>query len=176
MKFSRNIGFASFTLIMVAAGWYFASPIWALKQMRNAANANDSEALSRYVDFPALREDLKSELSAAMIAKAKTDKSGMGALGMAFGMALADKMIDGLVSPAGVRVMFAANDANGTAKAPSAIRAGGDDIQIERKGMSEFRVFQQGDSNKGAMVFHRDGFSWKLVVIDLPPNGITSGK
>src|SRR5437588_11765200 len=91
-------------LIVIASGalWYFESPAWTLKGMKDAAQSNDADALNAYVDYPSLRESLKAELMARMMAEARKDKSGFGALGVDFGSAMIAPMIDTLVSPAGM--------------------------------------------------------------------------
>ena len=90
-------------LIVIAASalWQFESPAWTLKGMKDAAQSHDAEALNAYIDYPALRESLKAELMARMMAEAQKDKSGFGAVGMAFGSALMGPMIDGLCFPNG---------------------------------------------------------------------------
>jgi hypothetical protein len=48
-------------LIVIASGtlWYFESPIWTLKGMKDAAQSHDADALDAYIDYPALRESLR---------------------------------------------------------------------------------------------------------------------
>jgi len=48
-------------LIVTALGalWYFESPIWTLKGMKDAAQSHDADALDAYIDYPALRESLR---------------------------------------------------------------------------------------------------------------------
>ena len=90
---------AALIVIASAALWYFESPLWTLHGMKDAAQSHDADALDAYIDYPALRESLKAELTARMMIQAQKDKSGFGALGMAFGSAVMGPMIDGLVSP-----------------------------------------------------------------------------
>ena len=154
----------------VAIAWYFMSPWYTLKQMRDAAQANDADALSAYVDFPALREDMKSEIMARLVVEAQKDKSGMGALGKAMATAMIGPMIDGFVSPAGLRAAFIANRnrdaAQPTNKATGAFDVS-DNVEIERRSFDEFAV-----SNKtrpdGKMIFKRQGLGWRLSGVDLP--------
>ena len=61
-----------------------------------------------YIDYPAVREDLKAEIMAQLISGAQKDKSGFGGLGMAIGSAMIGPMIDGMVSPAGMRAALIA--------------------------------------------------------------------
>lgn len=96
-------------LLGAGAGWYFGSPAYTLSQMKAAAEANDSDTLVSYIDFPSLREDLKAEFMAHLMAENAKDTSGFGALGMELGSAMVGPMIDGMVTPAGVRAAFIAN-------------------------------------------------------------------
>lgn len=52
--------------VIAAGGWYWASPWWTLQSMKNAAEARDVDALSRHVDYPMLRENMKRQLRARM--------------------------------------------------------------------------------------------------------------
>lgn len=81
-------------IVALSVTWYFASPWYTLRQMRHAVQSNDADALSAYVDFPALREDMKSEIM-AQVMDAQKDTSGLGALGTAMATAMVGPMIDG---------------------------------------------------------------------------------
>ena len=61
-------------LIVIASGalWYFESPAWTLKGMKDAAQSNDADALNAYVDYPSLRESLKAELMAPASSRLKS--------------------------------------------------------------------------------------------------------
>ena len=160
--------------LIIAAGvtWYLASPDWTLHQVKAAADANDPDALNSYIDYPALREDLQAEIMGQMMAKAKKDKSGFGGLGLAIGTAMIGPVIDGLVTPAGMRAaLMAKRDQAETKAAPqaaSALRVP-DDPVIVRRGFSEFLVASKQQPKSG-LVFKRHGLSWKLSGVDLPPN------
>ena len=41
-------------LVVIGSGalWYFESPAWTLKGMKDAAQSNDSDALNAYIDYP----------------------------------------------------------------------------------------------------------------------------
>src|SRR5206468_11493081 len=114
-----------------------------LHQMKAAADANDPGALNSYIDYPALREDLKAEVTGQMRAEAKKDKSGFGRLGLAIGRAVIGPVIDGLVTPAGMRAALIAKrdqaQTKAAAQAASALRLP-DDPVIVRRGFSEFLV------------------------------------
>ena len=164
-------------VIALVGGWYVVSPMLALKNMQTAMEARDADALSAQIDFPALREDLKAEMVTAMMAEAQK-KGEQDSAGTMLGMAFADKMIDGMVSPAGVKMLMANAD---SAPAPGNITMGAtpnisdfnsDKFDIQRNGFSEFTLRNKEDPKKGGIIFRRDGLGWKLVGIDLPAEGI----
>lgn len=157
-------------LLTASAGWYLGSPQWTLRQMRAAADKGDAKALSAYIDFPAFRADLKSELGAAMtkkIAETGEKNNPFTSFGMAIAMTFVDKMIDTMVTPAGMRAMFS-SDAATAEKSLTQVQAGRNDLEVEHVGLSAFRVREAGQGNKAILVFNRDGLGWKLVGIDLP--------
>ena len=160
-------------LIVIASStlWYFESPVWTLKGMKDAAQSHDADALNAYIDYAALRESLKSELMARMMVEARKDNSGIGALGMALGSAMIGPMIDGLVSPAGMRAALLANRQENTAPAASALHVPKEPV-IMRRNFSEFLVTAMGQPNSG-LVFKRHGLSWMLSGVELPPDAST---
>ncbi len=127
----KKIIVAIAVVMMAAGGWYYASPLWTLKAMRDAAAAKDSAALSAYVDYEALRTDLKGDMRRSMINEmGKQPENPFGAIGMAIAMNLIDPMIEAMVTPEGVEALFAGqrsadgaeNAASGTASDGSAGR------------------------------------------------------
>jgi hypothetical protein len=140
--------------------------------MKAAADANDPDALNSYIDYPAVREDLKAEIMGEIMAKAKKDKSGFGGLGLAIGKATVGPVIDGLVTPAGMRAALTAKrdqeQIKAAAQAASALRVP-DDPVIVRRGLSEFLVASKRQPMSG-LVFKRHGLSWKLSGVDYPQN------
>lgn len=140
--------------------------------MKAAADANDPNALNTYIDYPALREDLKAEIMSEMMAKAKKDKSGFGGLGLAIGTVVVGPMIDGFVSPSGMRAaMMAKRDQahfGAATQAASALHIPDDPVNVRRR-FSEFLVATKQQPTSG-LVFNRHGLSWKLSGVELPPN------
>lgn len=170
----RWLALASMIVIIAGVAWYFASPAYTLSRMTAAAEANDSDAMAGYIDFPALREDLKAGLMAQMMVEAQKDHSEFGGLGMALGSAIIGPMVDGFVTPVGLKAAFLASKGRTAAEAdPKKQPAGGafemkDEPVIKRRGFSEFLVASKEDPDSG-MVFKRHGFSWKLSGVVLPP-------
>ena len=158
---------AALIVIASSALWYFESPLWTLKGMKDAARSHDADALNAYIDYPALRDSLKSEMMARMMVEARKDKSGFGALGMAVGSAVVGPMIDGLVSPAGMRAALLANRQENGPAAASALHVPEKPV-IVRRDFSEFLVTAKDHPDSG-LVFKRHGLSWMLSGVELPP-------
>jgi hypothetical protein len=156
-------------IIALGAGWYFLSPAWTLRGMKAAAEANDPAALDAYIDYPAVREDLKAEIMAQLMAEAQKDRGGFGGLGMAIGSAMIGPMIDGMVSPAGMRAALIAKRNQPTpAKTPPGLAVPAQPV-IVRRSFSEYQVASKDQPNSG-LVFKLHGLSWKLSGVDLPPD------
>jgi hypothetical protein len=165
---------ALFAALIIAAGgtWYLASPQWTLHQMKAAADANDPDALDSYIDYPALRQNLKVEIRSEMIAQAKQDKSGFGPLGLAIGTAMVGPLIDRLVTPAAIReALIAKRDQPLTITAPEAASALHlpNRPMIVRRGFSEFLVATKQQPNVG-LLFKLHGLWWKLSGVELAPS------
>ena len=172
MKGSKWLSLAAVVLIIAGVAWYFASPGYTLSRMKAAAESNDADAMASYIDFPALREDLKADLLAQMMAEAQKDKSPFSGFAMALGPAMVSSMVDGYITPAGMKALFASKRAE-TRTAAKAERPAESTFKLEdqpiikRRGLSEFLVATRKDPNSG-MVFKRDGLGWKLSGVELP--------
>lgn len=158
--------------MLAAAAWWFASPWWTLREMREAAEARDAARLSAYVDYAAVRQDLKGEIRRMVAGQmGQSTKDPMQAFGSQLVLSIADPMIDAMITPADVQAMFARTPPLGeSAPAAAASKApvqASDEPVIERQGANRFRVSDK-DRTKGAMIFERRGLHWKLVAIDLP--------
>jgi hypothetical protein len=158
--------------MLLAAGWYFGSPVYTLHQMRTAARAGDDSRFASYVDFPALRRDLKEKIGERMAAAARR-RSGLGALGLALGAALVGPLVDRMISPEGIRAAFIARrDQMRTAGARDMSNASlrmPDDPIVRRLAFSEFLVESREQPDSG-LVFTRHSFGWKLSGVELPPD------
>jgi hypothetical protein len=182
----RKIGLA-IALIAILIGFYVGSPYWTLHQMRSAAQAGQGDKLAGYVDFPAVRESIKTQFLAAMTPHTKdAGKDGPFAT---FGNMLAATMMNGvvdtLVTPDGlVRIMEQGKLQRDTASAaapPASTAPPATDtpskpakplrIDREYEGLDVFKVTMFDPSNDKPitqLVLNRDGiFGWKLKALRL---------
>jgi hypothetical protein len=164
--------------ILACGGWYFGSPYYTLKSIRDAVEAKDGAAVASYVNFPELRKDLKKDLSNLFAEEAKKEP-GMASIAGAFGSAIVDKIIDEVVTPDGVTKVFAQQIGKAGAKTDAdkatETNKSDEDFEIVRNGFSEFIIKNKpkdGKTEQGGLVFGRDGLGWKLVGVDLPKGGL----
>jgi hypothetical protein len=182
------IGGIAALLLALGIGWYFASPWWTLRQVAAAAQDNDPDKLSAFVDYEALRRDLKGDLTQRMREEVTRDDSPAAKLGMAVGMAMMNPMVDAFVSPAALKLALARMKVGKKASASDGVGKGGAASgggtgasrqegakpeaekapRIERLGFSRFRVEDPQNPGSG-LVFERRGLGWKLAGVDLPP-------
>ena len=164
---------AMVALIAVVGAWYAFSPQWTLWQMREAAEARNVDKLSNYIDYPKVRESMKSQLKAAMAAKMMEGGSnGFEALGMAMGMQMMDPMIDAMISPEGMQAGLAnaskKEPREGPKKAPFELGAD-KDSEIMRDGFNIFRVvLKKPKEEPSHLIFERRGLGWVMVGIQMP--------
>jgi hypothetical protein len=159
-------------LVVAAGGWYWLSPGLAMQGLRDAALAGDKDELRERVDFPAIRESLKSQMRAMMVAEmAKEKDNPFAAMGMALAGAIIDPMIDSIVSPDGIKVMVESGKMKNPDK-PVADQTKGEEAEweIERRGLDKFIARPKATESDKAplLIFKRDGLGWDLVDIEAP--------
>jgi hypothetical protein len=169
---SKWLALAATVLLIAGVAWYFASPGYTLTRTKAAAESNDAEAMASYIDFPSLREDLKADMLAQMMAEVQKDNSPFSGFAMAIGPAMVSAMVDGYVTPAGMKAIFASKRTearpSGKAERPAESTFKLEDQPIiKRRGLSDFLVATKKDPNSG-MVFKRHGLGWKLSGVELP--------
>lgn len=177
MTRGKWIGLAAALLLALGALWYFASPAWTLRQMQAAAKAGDGDAIVAMVDFPALREDVKAELMTKLATQTKRRGDEGGGIGLVLGGIFIGPAVDAMVSPAAIRSALIARADPADPADPAEPKADRPRLPgmkipekpvIVRRGLSEFLLASETDRGSG-LVFRREGLSWKLAGIELPP-------
>ena len=96
-------------VLAVAALAFYSTPYIALYSIHRAVERNDAEAVSRYVDFPVLRENIREKVLAHMAAatpEASSHGRGLADLSQRLAVTAANQMVDRMVSPEGVVVLL----------------------------------------------------------------------
>jgi len=90
--------------ILLLGAWLFASPYITLKRFGSALERGDASEISKYVDYQALREDLKKDLKVLLakeVAK-EVNTEEVGLFALAFGSLLIDLFVETAVSQEGL--------------------------------------------------------------------------
>ena len=175
-------------LAIVSVGWYFGSPYWTLKQMRDAAVARDAETVAEYVDFEGVRSSLKEQLNAKMAAEMARQRgqnadNPFGAMGAMLAGGIVNQLVDAVVTKEGVRqMMIAGRPLNPDTRQSAREDSKPADWTITRNGFSQFTLTVKPESDQPVdpkhivhLVFERDGLSWRLHEIRLPDGPLSGG-
>lgn len=180
MKKSLIVGVAVGAVALFVLAWA-AAPVLAAQALIRAAKAGDEEKIEKLVDFPSLRDSLKSELNAELMARmsrdARVTDSGLGGLGMMLAPMILSGAVDTLVTPEVVAHMVTTAEAPDPTRRPPPEPAGdeadGDDIHQAwgYRSLDAFAVTltdrDQPDDRLALIMERRGVFDWKLAAVDL---------
>ena len=166
---------AGFVLALLV--YLYASPYIAINSIKNAAQAGDSGKLSKYIDYPSVRQSFKDQMNAKMAKEVmKQDNDGFAALGAMLASTMVDKMIDGIVTPEGMTLMLKGKDLRDAQQDSQDTQTS--ETQEQNKpeyeagytSMNDFEVVikDQDQSKEVKVLMVRDGLSWKIHKIAVP--------
>ncbi|CAE6756292.1 hypothetical protein R70006_03283 [Paraburkholderia domus] len=94
--------------VIAALGFGYASPYMALNNLKRAADARDAQTVNEYVDFPALRESLKQQVTGLLTRRIDAHGNGnpFAAIGAMIGVALIGPLVDAYATPDGVAALL----------------------------------------------------------------------
>lgn len=186
IKIDKATLVAIFVVILSFVAYWYWSPYVSIRQMQAAAKTHDADGFNDHVDYPKLRESLKSQFSASLTEKlGSSSDSGnpFAALGSILGLAMVDKMVDAMVRPEtvmkgmqsgqfGPKSQQAPGDASDSSQIGNG-KADKPNWSYERKGADKLIAYakdENGASDKSVgLVFERSGFlNWKLTEIRMP--------
>ncbi|MFL9869059.1 DUF2939 domain-containing protein [Paraburkholderia fungorum] len=95
-------------VVIAALGFGYASPYMALNNLKRAADARDAQTVNEYVDFPALRESLKQQVTGLLTRRLDAHGNGnpFAAIGAMIGVALIGPLVDAYATPDGVAALL----------------------------------------------------------------------
>ncbi|MFM0336460.1 DUF2939 domain-containing protein [Paraburkholderia fungorum] len=95
-------------VVIAALGFGYASPYIALNNLKRAADARDAQTVNQYVDFPALRESLKQQVTGLLTRRLAVHGNGnpLAAIGAMIGVALIGPLVDAYATPDGVAALL----------------------------------------------------------------------
>jgi hypothetical protein len=162
------------TIAGVAAGCYWGSLLFSLDRFEAGVRERDIVKLEKYIEWPAVRDQLRSEIRGAALrhfyedALGKREKPGysLGALlAGTIAPAMVDQLVDSFVTPQGLIDLLG--------KDPHHNRAG---ITITRTGFTDFDEYSIEFGNTAvdpaktaSAVLKRQGIIWRVVRVGFPP-------
>lgn len=175
-----NKKIAAGVLVVAALGAvaYF-SPYLTLYQMKTAVANRDADGLSRHIDFPALRENMKAQMLAAMSGHdTGKDSNPFAAMGQAIGAALVGPMVDAITTPAAVMAIMKMPVQRIDTGAPSpGADAGREklDYALSYRSWDTVAVeLEQHGASHGSMILRRHGlWTWKMTSMELPAGALS---
>ena len=160
MKIPKTWLFGVVAVLLIGLGYLLVSPYLFLNNLRSAIQDKDVSALNRYVDFPRVREGLRSQINLMLMEEAKKDTSGFGALGIALAGSLIEPLLNAYISPEGLASVGTGNEpAQGDVNSVQ-------DWAIQHRGFSTVLIHPK-DSPKDGLVMERVGLGWKVVRFEL---------
>jgi hypothetical protein len=168
---------ALIAIVVVICGYLYATPYLALNNIKKAAQAGDSDTVSKYIDYPSVRQSFKDQMNAVMAKELmKQDNDGFAALGAMLASTMVDKMIDGIVTPEGMTLMLKGKNLKDVEQGSQDIQTA--ETQEEHKpeyqaGYTSMNAFEmvikdEDPSKQVKVLMARDGLSWKIHKIAVP--------
>ena len=106
---ARPLLIALIAIVVIAAlGYAYASPYIALDRLKRAADSCDVETVNEYVDYPALRDSLKLQVTGLLTRRLDVQHNGnpLAAIGAMIGVALIGPLVDAYATPDGVAALL----------------------------------------------------------------------
>ena len=175
MKLKIGIGAG----VVLVLGYLFATPYITAYKMKAAAEAKDGEALSDFVDFPALRQSLKDQMGVKLrkeMAEGVIEGNPLSAIGTAFGGMIVNGIVDKFVTPASLMQLMKGKkpdsepyDGEATGQTPSGPFS---DISTSYESFSKFSIITRDPATdlEVEFILRRRGIQWKLTEVILPIN------
>ena len=125
----------------VAAAAFIGSPYYAASSLKDAALAGDIDALEAGVDFPGVRDSLKSQMTVALTSEFQNDPkmkdNPFAGLGLMMMPAIIDKAVGAYVTPEGISALVKGAKPGAIAETETKAEI---DYETDYSGMNRFRV------------------------------------
>jgi hypothetical protein len=172
----RIAGVVALLLVLAVAGAYALSPVFAVQQLKQAAETGDRDRLEALVDFPAVREDLRAQTESKAL-KLGREAGGIGhPLAMLLGRAateLSDQAVERLVTPEAISELLRSGRSVRDAQPSDGAKAGKPKLALRYGYLTpdRFKVTiakSKQDVGAVALIMDRRGlFSWRVERIEL---------
>lgn len=172
---------AAVVLIVVLLGGYVAAgPFLTVNAIREAVKQGNTGALSKHMDFAAIRLSLKAQVDDYMIRRAgpAAQSSLFGAIGLSLASGVAGTAVDAIATPVGIGAVlegrklfkrFDGSAARRDAYAPVDPAEPLHKLSYRFESPSRFTAtVANADGDPVVFVLTRDGLSWTVTDVRLP--------
>jgi hypothetical protein len=171
MKKLITIGAIALSLVItyVAAG-----PYLAFSEIKAGIAEQDSVKMSKNIDFPALRQNIKEQINAVMMQNATeaSDENPFALIAAGIATAMTDKITESLITPTGLAAIMHGKF-TGKESGASTQTTGRDKLfKDEKLSFDSLDTFSARVKNENGdefrIVLQREGIQWKMTNIILP--------
>jgi hypothetical protein len=152
-------------VIVVILAWFFALPTLAANELQQALKSGDTIGINKTVDFVSLRENLRGTLGGALTQANPNEPSSM--IGSALSGLLLNPLVDQLVTPAGLSLLFQGGMGSFSGLGTTNFR-----VSSGLQSLDRFAIVLTDLSNPQntiTLVLMPRGMQWKLVGIVFSP-------
>ena len=164
--------------LVLLLGYGVAGPWLAIRGIHAAIEQRDPNKLERYIDFPALRANMRAKLAKRLLASATNARGQVlgGDIGRGLIGDVTDHAVDAMVSPMGISLLLEGRALAHRVAGKDPPPGGKDDaadplLHAKTKFESPSRyaaTVESADGRPVVFVFERHWLSWKLSDIRLP--------
>ena len=174
---NRTIGIALGLAAVLGAAAYIGSPYLAAQKLSGDIKTGNRDGLAKDIDFPSVRDNLKSELNAQVAKSLGSDPSmkdnPFAGLGAMIVPVIIDKAMDAYVTPDAFAMLAKSNNSNastGSTGSPSPFATiGKGEVKTRYSGINSFEILAPTDKGDLDMHMERQGlFGWRVERISLP--------
>lgn len=179
MKKSLIIVITCLSLLMLYVG---VGPYLVASEIKESVIEKDSEKLSKNIEFPLLRKNIKEQLNAVIMKQSASELEDNVFIALALTLAttVTDKIVDSFITPSGLsQLMEGGKNTNG--KAPKVKEGKKQDDELFKKvrytydSLDRFSVWST--NHRGEVIrfiLRRNGLVWKLVNIEIPVSQLST--
>ena len=169
---SKHIILITIFLTITIGCYIYALPFIKVKQIKDTLKNKDTTLLSEYIDFPLLRENIKSQLKASFIKEMQNDEeiqnNPFSGLGMGLSFIMIDKTIDTFLTSSGIQAIIKNNEKS--FDLDTSLKKYNYTVDMYYKSLRQFHIFIKSndvDKNNIQFILKRKGLSWQLTGVDL---------
>ena len=173
MKKFLIIAIACLSLLMLYVG---VGPYLVASEIKESVIEKDSEKLSKNIEFPLLRKNIKEQLNAVIMKQSASEleENIFIALALTLATTVTDKIVDSFITPSGLsQLMEGGKNTDGNTQKIEVSKKQDKELFKEVRytydSLDKFSVWSSNYRGEEIrFILRRNGLVWKLVNIEIP--------